>query len=218
MTIKLFLTYTFLQVHTAGLERQARTLNTLEKHLSANTFFVGERITLADIFIAALMQRSVSLTIDAAVRAKIPNVIRHLETIVNQPNLKEIYGAVEYIEKGIQFVPPPKEKKEAKPAAAPAPKAEKKPKAKDDDEDEPDVPPEPKAKNPLDDLPKSTFNLEDWKRAYSNKDTRGAGGALEWLYEKFVFAFYTLKIRPNIVFHQLRQRRLLHLEGRLQVQ
>jgi len=38
-------------------------------------------------------------------------------------------------------------------------------------------------KNPLDDLPKSSFNLEDWKRAYSNKDTRGKDGALEWLYE-----------------------------------
>jgi len=44
---------------------------------------------------------------------------------------------------------------------------------------------QPKVKNPLDDLPKSTFNLEDWKRAYSNKDTRGPGGAIEWLYENF---------------------------------
>ncbi|THU94244.1 elongation factor 1-gamma [Dendrothele bispora CBS 962.96] len=169
-------------MHTAALELQARALNTLEKHLAANTFFVGERITLADLFIAALIQRSVKLTIDAAVRATIPNVIRHLETIVNQPKLKEVYGPIEYIEKGIQFVPPKKEK-ESKPAAAAAPKAEKKPKAKDDDEEEPDVPPEPKAKNPLDDLPKSSFNLEDWKRAYSNKDTRGAGGSLEWLYQ-----------------------------------
>ena len=43
---------------------------------------------------------------------------------------------------------------------------------------------EPKAKNPLDSLPKSTFNLEDWKRAYSNKDTRGADGSIEWFYQK----------------------------------
>ena len=43
---------------------------------------------------------------------------------------------------------------------------------------------EPKAKNPLDSLPKSTFNLEDWKRAYSNLDTRGPGGSLEWFYQQ----------------------------------
>jgi elongation factor 1-gamma len=119
-----------------------------------------------------------------------------LETIANQPKLKAIFGETTYVEKAIQFTPPPKEKKEKepKPAAAaaaspaPAPKAEKKPKTKeaDNEEDEDLIPPEPKVKNPLDDLLKSTFNLEDWKRAYSNKETRGAGGALEWFYEKYV--------------------------------
>ena len=76
---------------------------------------------------------------------------------------------------------PPKEKK-AEPKKEEK-KAEKKPKkaAEDDDDDFDDKPvEEPKAKNPLDLLPKSTFNLEDWKRAYSNMDTRGAGGSLEW--------------------------------------
>jgi elongation factor 1-gamma len=114
-----------------------------------------------------------------------------METITNQPKLKVIFGETTYVEKAIQFTPPPKEKKEKEPkpaVAAAAPKAEKKPKAKeaDEEEDEDLVPPEPKVKNPLDDLPKSTFNLEDWKRAYSNKETRGAGGALGWLYEKYV--------------------------------
>ena len=99
--------------------------------------------------------------------------------------MKEAWGPLEFVEKAIQFVPPPKEKKEPKPAAAPQPKAEKKPKKEEVDEEEDDlIKEEPKAKNPLDSLPKSTFNLEDWKRAYSNKETRGAGGSLEWFYEK----------------------------------
>jgi elongation factor 1-gamma len=34
-------------------------------------------------------------------------------------------------------------------------------------------------KTPLNDLPKSIFNLDDWKRAYSNKDLRRPDGALE---------------------------------------
>jgi elongation factor 1-gamma len=172
--------------HTVLLERLTRSLKTLESYLVKHTFLVGERITLADLYVAGLIQKSVSLTIDAEERKKYPSIIRHLETVVNQPKLKEVFGEIKYVEKAIQFVPPKKEK-ETKPAPAAAPKAEKKPKAKevDDDDDEPAVPAEPKVKNPLDDLPKSSFNLEDWKRAYSNLDTRGAGGSLEWFYKNF---------------------------------
>ena len=178
--------YSIVQTHVGLVERQTRALLTLNEHLSTRTFFVGERITLADIFIASLIQKAVAVTVDAELRAKLPHLIRHFETVVNQPKLIAIFGQTEYAEKAIQFVPPAKEKKPAAPAPAAAPKAEKKPKAKpvDDDEDDNLVPEEPKVKNPLDDLPKSTFNLEDWKRAYSNKETRGAGGAIEWFYEK----------------------------------
>lgn len=101
--------------------------------------------------------------------------------------MKDVFGQTAYIEKALAFTPPPKEKKEAKPAAAPAPKAPKPAKEEEDDEDDGIPRDEPKAKNPLDSLPKSSFNLEDWKRAYSNKETRGADGALEWFYKKYVY-------------------------------
>jgi len=176
-------------LHKMLLEKHLSGIDTIEKHLSTRTYFVGERITSADIFVAIAIQQSVSTTLDSALRPKYPNVIRHLETIVNHPKVKDVFGPVEYVEKALQYVPP-KEKKETKsaPAAAAAPKAEKpkpKPKEVEDDDDEPLVPEEPKARNPLDDLPKSTFNLEDWKRAYSNKETRGPDGALEWFYKNF---------------------------------
>ncbi|KAJ3563530.1 hypothetical protein NP233_g8884 [Leucocoprinus birnbaumii] len=167
---------------TAFYERIERGLNTLEAHISTRTFFVTERITLADLAIAAYLLKAVSSTVDAQRRTKYPNLIRHLETVINQPALKDIYGPAEYTEKQIAFVPPAKEKKEKAPAP---PKAEKKPKKEEVEEEEADVPAEPKAKNPLDDLPKSTFNLEDWKRAYSNKDTRGPDGAIEWFYQNY---------------------------------
>ncbi|MCL6358410.1 hypothetical protein EXT68_23775, partial [Pectobacterium parmentieri] len=63
-----------------------------------------------------------------------------------------------------------------------APKAAPK-KAEAEEEEEPAAPVIPKSKHPLEDLPKSSFNLEDWKRAYSNLDTRGPGGAIEWFYQ-----------------------------------
>ncbi|KZT34955.1 eEF1-gamma domain-containing protein [Sistotremastrum suecicum HHB10207 ss-3] len=170
-------------------DKHTRSIGVLEKHLSTRTFLVGHRITLADITLASILKVSFTYFIDPQARASHPNLVRYFETIVNQPKFKDIFGPIEYAEKALQYVPPPKPAKEAKPAAPPAAKEEK-PKAKpkkeeEDDDDEPLVPEEPKAKNPLDALPKSTFNLEDWKRAYSNLDTRGKGGSIEWFYEKF---------------------------------
>lgn len=176
-----------MQIHTFLADRQLRSLITLETHLSTRTFLVGDRITLADITAASVLQRVVSVTADAAVRAKLINTVRFLETIVHQPKLEAIFGPTEYVETALQYVPPKKEKAPAPPAAPKEKKEKEKPKkaAEDDDEDDGNlVPEEPKEKNPLELLPKSTFNLEDWKRAYSNKDTRGADGSLEWFYAK----------------------------------
>jgi elongation factor 1-gamma len=173
-------------IHTVFQDRIASALTILEKHLATRTFLATERITLADITLAAELQSAFSTTVDAALRAKLPNVLRHFETVVNQPLLASVFGSTAFTEKALQYTPPPKEKKA--PAAPAQPKAEKKPKKEevdDDDEDEDKPYEEPKEKNPLDLLPKSTFNLEDWKRAYSNKETRGAGGAVEWFYENF---------------------------------
>lgn len=156
---------------------------------------VTERITVADILFAAVVQHSLAYTLGKEERAQIPSVLRHFETIYNIPEIKAVLGETEYIEKPATFVPPkkdkpaaeakPKEPKAEKPKAEPKPKAEKKPKEDEEDDDIDLVPKEaPKEKNPLDLLPKSTFNLEDWKRAYSNMDTRGAGGSIEWFYKK----------------------------------
>ncbi|KAF9461364.1 elongation factor 1-gamma [Collybia nuda] len=175
-------------IHTVFSERQLRTLKTLDEHLATRTYFVGERITMADLSIASSVQRAAGMTIDTAVRAQIPNLIRHLETITNHPQLAAIYGVTPSIEKALQYVPPSKGAKSSGGCGpAKVEKVEKKPTpAKNDDDDDDDrPPPPPKVHNPLDDLPKSAFNLEDWKRAYSNKETRGPGGALEWFYEHF---------------------------------
>ncbi|EJD43529.1 elongation factor 1-gamma [Auricularia subglabra TFB-10046 SS5] len=165
-------------------------LTTLNKHLQSNTFLASERLTVADLYVAALLAGPFESYIDAAARTKWPNLQRFFETVSHQKGAAGKFPQVKYAEKAQTYAPPPKEekKKEEKPKAPKEekPKAEKPKKAaEDDDDDEPLVPAEPKVKNPLDDLPKSAFNLEDWKRAYSNLDTRGAGGAIEWFYNKF---------------------------------
>ncbi|CCO33241.1 Elongation factor 1-gamma Short=EF-1-gamma [Rhizoctonia solani AG-1 IB] len=164
-------------------EKIHESLVVVDTHLTHNTFFLPtNRISLADVTGAVVMDLLCQYVLGPAERAKYPAVIRLLETVANQPKTKDVFGPLNFTDAPLQYVSPKKEKLAA-PAAPKAPK-EKKPE-NDDDDDEPLVPAEPKAKNPLDDLPKSTFNLEDWKRAYSNMDTRGAGGSLEWFYEKF---------------------------------
>lgn len=172
-------------VFDAILSNVMGRLEVLNKILLKKTYLVGERISVADIFIATSLTSAFTSLIDASLRAKIPNVVRYVNTIINTPKLASVFGKVEFIEKQPQFVAPAKEKKAKEPKPE-QPKAEKKPKAPKakevDEEEEPLVPEEPKAKNPLDDLPKSSLNLETWKREYSNRDTRGKDGSLEWLY------------------------------------
>jgi len=176
----------FKPADTTLRERLFHALDVLNKVLLSKTYLVGHRITYADIVLASVIFTVFSTIAGAAEREKIPNVVRHFNTIINQPAFKPVFGEPQLAEKAQQYVAPAKPAKEK---AAPAPPKEKpvpKPKpAEVDEEDEPLVPEEPKPKNPLDLLPKSTLNLEDWKRAYSNLDTRGSGGSLEWFYDKW---------------------------------
>jgi len=148
-------------------------------------------LTLADLSVAPVVLHAAKFYIDKSNINKFSSLVRFVETILNQPQISHLW-TIQWQEKAITYTPPPREakKKEEKPKAVPAekPKKEEKPKKKEPEpeEEEDDLVPkeEPKAKHPLESLPKSTFNLEDWKRAYSNKETKGPGGAIEWFYEQ----------------------------------
>ncbi|PIG87169.1 elongation factor 1 gamma domain-containing protein, partial [Aspergillus arachidicola] len=120
-----------------------KNISVLEKHLTANTYLVGERITLADIFAASLLTRAFATVLDKKFRSENP--------AVSQPRS---------VDEIIKYTPPKKEekpKKEAAPAAAAEPKPEGEQK---------------KPKHPLEALGKPDFILDDLKRTYSNEDTR----------------------------------------------
>jgi len=83
--------------------------------------------------------------------------------------------------------PEVKEKEKEKPKEQPKPK----PKKEDDDDDLDDLEkPEKPKPNPLDLLPPSKFIMDEWKRIYSNEDTRKT--ALPWLWQNFDPEGYTL--------------------------
>lgn len=199
----------FKKLHLDYLSRIERGFNTLERVLETRTFLVGERLTIADLSVATIALRAAHFYLSNSNISKFPSIVRFVETTLNQPQIAQFW-TIQWPEKALAYTPPAKDtkKKEEKPKAAPAekPKKEEKPKKKEPEpeEEEDDLVPkeEPKAKNPLDSLPKSSFNLEDWKRAYSNKDTRGPDGAIEWFYEQQVETFVDME--GTLIVPQLR--------------
>ncbi|KAL2855474.1 hypothetical protein BJY01DRAFT_204204 [Aspergillus pseudoustus] len=156
-----------------------KKLSVLNTHLTANTYLVGERITLADIFTAALLTRALATVVDKKVRSDYPAVDRWFQTIVAQPAFKAVVESPVLIDEAIKYTPPKKEekpKKEAAAAAAAAPAEEEKP--------------EKKPKHPLEALGRPTLVLDEWKRQYSNEDTRSV--AMPWFWQNFNAEEYSL--------------------------
>ena len=154
-----------------------KILKTLDTVLLSRTFLVGDQITLADITLWCSLLHLYRLVLDASARAQYTNLTRWFTTLANQSHFKAVLGdKMSFCEKPLTYdasksaaaVCKPCQSKPcagatpSKPAAAATHSA--------DEEDQPA--PQEKAKNPLDLLPPSKFNLEDWKRFYSNNDTR----------------------------------------------
>jgi elongation factor 1-gamma len=140
-----------------------------ENHFLTNTYLVGERLTLADIFTAGIISRGFQFFFDKAWRKEHPNTTRWFETIVNQDIYKSVVEKTEFIETAIANTPPKKEKEE-KPKAEKKEQPKKQEKKKDDEEDEEEEKEAPKPKHPLEALPKATFVLDDWYVAESHRE------------------------------------------------
>jgi len=172
------------------LQQALKAIHVLEEHFLVNTFLVGERITLADLFVAGLMSRGFQFVLDAKWRSENPNTTRWYETVTNQPIYKAIVDKPIMIEERLKNTPPKKEeqaKKQKEPKQA-APKAAPKPKEVEEEEEE--EKPAVKAKHPLESLPRAELVLDDWKRQYSNSDTRKV--ALPWFWEHYKPEEYSL--------------------------
>ncbi|KAF2271642.1 uncharacterized protein EI97DRAFT_497137 [Westerdykella ornata] len=163
-----------------------KAVHVVEEHLLTHTYLVGERLTLADIFAASILARGFQYFFDKKWREENPNLTRWYETVYNLPNYTAVAGKLEFIDEALKNVPP---KKEAAPKKE-APKAAPKPKKEEAAEEEEEEKPAPKPKHPLDALPRATFVLDDWKRKYSNEDTREV--ALPWFWENCNFEEYSI--------------------------
>lgn len=168
-------------------EKALKAIAVLENHFLIHTYLVGERPTLADYYLTSQISRGFEFVLDKKFRDAQPNVTRWYNTMTNQPTWKAIIDKPIMIDEAIKYTPPKKEPKAPKAAAAAAtPKAA--PKEKEVEEEEPAAP--KAAKHPLEALPKPELILDDWKRKYSNFDTRS--DALPWFWEQYKADEYSL--------------------------
>jgi len=160
-----------LGIREADKQAQERAANELKnllcilnEYLLSRTFLVGERVTLTDICLVCNLVLLYKQYLDPALREPYVNVNRWFLTCINQPQFKSVLGEVKLCSEpaklGVSKVQPKKQEKQEKPkqqakAAEPA---------GDELEDAPAKP----SKDPFDVFPKGNFNMDDFKRFYSN--------------------------------------------------
>lgn len=149
-----------------------KALAPIEELLLKQPYLVGQRVSLADLYFATLLVRGFENLFGSNWRMAHPNIVRWWTTVTKQDILKEKLGDFQFIDEPVQYVPPKKEEKKEKPAEkkpepAPAPAAE--------------APKKPA--HPLAELGAPKTAIDQWKRFYSNEDTREK--ALPWFWENF---------------------------------
>ncbi|OJA14629.1 hypothetical protein AZE42_07355, partial [Rhizopogon vesiculosus] len=90
-------------IHKSLFERQERSLKFLEQSIKTGEFLVTDKITLADIVVAAVIQRAAGITLGAAERALYPNIFAHYAKVAADPRIKAIFGAAEFVEVPLAF-------------------------------------------------------------------------------------------------------------------
>lgn len=160
--------------HNQAVTGLNKSLSVLDKVLLNKTYLVGERITLADIAVATSLYLPFKLVLDTGFRKNHQNLSRWYITLINQPAFKKVLGEVTLADVAVEYTPPKKEKKEQ-------PKKEKPKEVEEAPEEEEKPAPKPKSK--LDSLPPSTFIMDEWKKVYSNNETRPT--AINWFWEHF---------------------------------
>ncbi|PSS02452.1 hypothetical protein BD289DRAFT_449745 [Coniella lustricola] len=157
----------------------AKVLATVEEHLQHNTYLVGERITLADLFATGIIARGFEFFFDKQWRSENPNISRWYSTVYNQPIYSAVAPKFELLSTPkLTNVAPKKPEQPKKEAPKAAPKAA---------EEEPAEAPKPK--HPLESLPRASFALDEWKRYFSNHDE---ADSLKWFWENVPFTEYSI--------------------------
>merc|ERR1712142_1331225 len=154
-----------------------KVMEVLNNHLLSRTYLVGERISQADISVACNLLMLYKHVMDADFRSPYPNANRWFNTLINQKEFSSVLGSVSLCEKMAQFDSKKyneifgSNKKEEKTAAAAAPAPAKK-------------------SDPWANSPEATFDMDAFKRCYSNE--KDDDKILAYFYEHFPSDTYSV--------------------------
>ena len=172
-------------------------LAVLDAHLADKTYLVGESVTMADIAVVSALVYPFKFVADAAYRKPFGNVMRWFDLCVHQPQFQAVVGDVvlaktELVAGAAPIATAGKKdnKKDNKKEKAPKEKKEKAPKEEEVVEEEK---PKPKVVHPfkiMDQEKPSSFNMDTWKKVYSNCNTYEE--AMDTFWETHDPAGYTL--------------------------
>lgn len=157
------------KANKAAVSDLLKGLAHLNEHLLSRTYLVGNRLSLADIVLFSQLVYPFRMTLPNL--SAFPAVTRWFTHIAAQPAVAATVGAVTFCKTAPKPPAAPKkqkQKKQQKPKQQAAPKAKK----------------ASKPKNPLDALPKSSMNLEEWKRQYSNS-TSDYYKSMDWFWKNY---------------------------------
>ncbi|VEU22949.1 DEKNAAC104153 [Brettanomyces naardenensis] len=171
----------------SGREKIDQYAGLLEERLVNYTYLVGERLTVADLFLVTAFYRPFTVFLGTKWRSEHPILIRWYNTVSKSEYLSWFFDDLKLADEPILH-PPKKEhkkgdkegKKEGKKEAKKEPKKEKKPEEAVSEAGSGET---KKPKHPLEVLGRSKIPIDQWKRVYSNEDTRT--GALPYFWKEF---------------------------------
>ena len=149
-------------------------MKALDQQVKGKRYAFGEQLTLADIALFRPLKFFFQLVWPKKFRESIfPNVNDWFLRVLNTPETDKVYGKVLLCNQPLKpFISEKKEEKDIKGGKKPEIKQTKEVKETKEEKEEPK---QKKKVNPLDELPKSSLELETFKRAFlNNKDKEDA--------------------------------------------
>ncbi|KRX04442.1 Translation elongation factor EF1B, gamma chain, conserved [Pseudocohnilembus persalinus] len=160
----------------AGKKDLLGKLQHINDHLNLNTYLVGNQVTVADIVLACLLHPFFSTILDENYRKGHLALTRYYKTILGQPEFRKFYPQAHMVKKDwFASVKGEEQKQEQKPK-----KEKQQPKKEEKKVEKKEEAPPQKAKNPLDELPPSPFNLFDFKTFIVNEKDKQKGVEEFW--------------------------------------
>jgi elongation factor 1-gamma len=143
----------------------------LEQRLKKNPFLVGGSLTLADVSLASSLVWAFRALFDDKYRKPLPALLGWFHNTTSNPAFQAVWGSIKLAKVALEAPAPLVKVEQPKPAQKKEEekKAAAKPKHDEDEEEEHHK----KQINPLDLLPPTTFDLDEWKKLITNtKDRR----------------------------------------------